>query len=59
MCKEEQKLKMSGNKVLRKIFGSCKAEKSEQLRMLRNDELREVHGSPRVVKCRRIKGRGM
>jgi hypothetical protein len=54
--REEHKLRVFENRVLRKIFGP-KMEEDESWRKLHNDELHDLYSSPnivRVIKSRRI-----
>jgi hypothetical protein len=60
--REEHRLKVSKNRVLRKIFGS-KREEDGSWRKLHSDELHSLYSSPnivRVIKSRRTRwaGRG-
>jgi hypothetical protein len=55
--REEHRLKVSENTVLRKIFGP-KREENELWRKLHNDELHSLYSSPnivRVIKSRRMR----
>jgi len=57
ISKDEYKLQMSENKVLRKIFGLKKYEINEQFRILYNEELGDLYRSLSIVnimKCRRL-----
>jgi hypothetical protein len=58
--KEEHRLKVSENTVLRKIFGP-KWKEDGSYRKLHNDELHSLYSSPnivRVIKSRRMRGVG-
>jgi hypothetical protein len=58
--REEHRLKVSENGVLRKIFGP-KREEEKSWRKLRNDELHSLYSSPnivRVIKSRRMRCTG-
>jgi hypothetical protein len=58
--REEHRLRVFENRVLRKIFGP-KREEDESWRKLRNDELHGLYSSPdivRVIKSRRISWAG-
>jgi hypothetical protein len=58
--REEHRLKVSENGVLRKIFGS-KREEDGSWRKLHNDELHSLYSSPnivRVLKSRRMRWAG-
>jgi hypothetical protein len=54
--REEHKLKVFENRVLRRIFGP-KREEDGSWRRLRNDELHSLNSSPNVVRA--IKSRRM
>jgi hypothetical protein len=56
--REEYRLRMFGNKVLRRIFGPKKDEVTGGWRKLRNEELHDLYSSPsiiRIVKSRRMR----
>jgi hypothetical protein len=58
--REEHRLRVFENRVLRKIFGP-KREEDGSRRKLHNDELHDPYSSPnnvRVIKSRRMKGAG-
>jgi hypothetical protein len=60
--REEHRLKVSENGVLRRIFESKREEVVEGWRRLHNEELHNLYASPniiRVMKSRRIKWVGM
>jgi hypothetical protein len=48
--KEERRLMMFGNRVLRKMFGPKKDEKTEEWRKLYNEELNDLYSSPTIVR---------
>jgi len=53
--REERRLRVFENKVLRRIFGSKRDEVTWEWRKPRNDELSDLHSSPntvRVIKSR-------
>ena len=56
--REERKLSVFENKVLRRIFGPSRDEVTEDWRRLHNEELNDLYSSPnivRVIKSRRIR----
>jgi hypothetical protein len=58
--REEHRLRVFENRLLRKIFGP-KREEDGSLRKLHNDELHNLYSSPnivRVIKSRRMRGAG-
>jgi hypothetical protein len=55
--KEEHRLKVFENRVLRRIFGPKRDEATGQWRKLRNGELHNWYSSPDII--RQIKSRGM
>jgi len=59
--REERKLRVFENMVLRKIFGPRRDEVTGEWRRLYNEELNDVYSSPnivRVIKSRRIRWAG-
>jgi hypothetical protein len=59
--KEEHRLKVFENKVLRRIFGPKRDEVTGGWRKLHNEELRDLYSSPsliRIMKARRMKWAG-
>ena len=60
--REERKLRVFENKVLRKIFGPRRDEVTEEWRRLHNEKLNDLYSSPnivRVIKSRRMRWAGM
>jgi len=59
--REERKLKVFENMVLRRIFGSRRDEVTEEWRELHNEELNNLYSSPNIVwviKMRRMRWAG-
>jgi len=59
--REERKLRVFENMVLRRIFGPRKDEVTGELRRLHNEELNDLYSSPnivRVIKSRRMRWAG-
>jgi hypothetical protein len=59
--KEEHRLRVFENRVLRRIFGPKKDEVTGELRKLHNEELRDLYSSPsiiRIMKSRRMRWTG-
>ena len=60
-AREERKLRVFENMVLRRIFGPRRDEVTEELRRLHNEELNGLYSSPnivRVIKSRRMRWAG-
>jgi hypothetical protein len=59
--REEQRLRVFGNRVLRRIFGPKRDEATGEWRRLHNGELNDLYSSPsiiRVIKSRRMRWAG-
>ena len=59
--REERKLRVFENMVLRRIFGPRRDEVTGELRRLHNEELNDLYSSPhivRVIKSRRMRWAG-
>jgi len=58
ILREERKLRVSENRVLRRIFGTMREEVTGELKKLHNEELNDLYCSPnivRVIKSRRMR----
>jgi hypothetical protein len=48
--REEHRLRLFENRVLRRIFGQRRDEVAEGWRKLHNEELRDLYSSPRIIR---------
>jgi hypothetical protein len=55
--REKHRLRVFGNRVLRRIFGPKRDEVMGELRKLHNEELRDLYSSPSIIRI--IKSRKM
>jgi hypothetical protein len=55
--REEHRLRMIENRVLRRLFGPKKDEVTGEWKKLHNEELHNLYSSPNII--RQIKSRGM
>jgi hypothetical protein len=61
LLREEHRLRVSENRVLRRIFGPKRDEVTGGWRKLHNEELRDLYSSPsiiRIIKARRVRWEG-
>jgi hypothetical protein len=59
--REEHRLGVFGNRVLKRIFGRKRDEVTGEWRKLHNEELRDLYSSPsiiRIIKARRMRWAG-
>jgi hypothetical protein len=52
--REEHRLRLFGNRVLRGIFGSKRDEVTGEWRKLHNEELNDLYSSPNIVRVIKI-----
>jgi hypothetical protein len=57
--RQEHRLRMFDNRVLRRIFGPKRDEVTGGWRKLHNEEIHNLYCSPRLITCRMIKSRRM
>jgi len=48
--REERRLRVFENRVLRRIFGTKRGEETEEWRKLHNEELNDLYPSPNIVR---------
>jgi len=56
--REERRLRVTANRILRRIFGPKRDEVKRELEKLYNEELNDLYSSPntfRVIKSRRMR----
>jgi hypothetical protein len=58
VLKEENRMRIFANRVLRKIFGTKKDEVAGDWRRLRNEELHDVYSSPNIFRMSKSIGMG-
>jgi hypothetical protein len=59
--RQEHRLRVFENRVLRRIFGAKRDEVTGEWRKLHNEELRDLYSSPsisRIIKSRRMRWTG-
>jgi hypothetical protein len=54
--KEEHRLRVFENRVLRRIFGPKRDEVTEEWRQLHNEELRDLYSSPSIIRITKSSG---
>jgi len=55
--REEHRLRMFENRVLRRIFGSKRGEVTGEWRKLHNEELNDLYCSPNIVRVIKLRMR--
>jgi len=55
--KEERRLRVFVNRVLREIFGPKRDEITREWRKLHNEELNDLYFSPNIVRVTKLRGK--
>jgi hypothetical protein len=55
--REEHRLRVFENRVLRRIFGLKRDEVTEEWRKLHNKELRDLYSSPSIIRINKLRMR--
>jgi hypothetical protein len=61
ILREKHRLRVFGNRVLRRLFGQKRDKVTEGWRKLHNEEFQNLYSSPniiRMIKCKRMKWAG-
>jgi hypothetical protein len=58
VLKEERRLRVFKNGVLRRIFGSTRDEVTGEWRRLRNEELNDLYSTPNIIRVSRSRKMG-
>jgi hypothetical protein len=54
ILREEHRLRMFDNRVLRRIYGPKRDEVTEGWRQLHNEDLHNLYSSPRIIRMRSL-----